>query len=163
MIVIGITGPTGAGKTTALGELQRLGGAIIDCDAVYHELLKSNIALQEELERAFGNLRDEDGAIDRKKLGAVVFRDPAALAALDAWISAAGSEEITYYGTFDIGNQYDAWRRELFDGDSRASWEVMVMREDGSVTSLVSDAPHPIQKIFQNIRAFAERVGGITK
>ena len=35
------------------------------------------------------------------------------------------------------------------------------MREDGSVTSFVSDAPHPIQKIFQNIRAFAERVGGL--
>ena len=83
------------------------------------------------------------------------------LATLDAWMSAVGSEEITYYGTFDIGNQYDAWRRELFDGDSRASWEVMVMREDGSVTSFVSDAPHPIQKIFQNIRAFAERVGGL--
>lgn len=35
------------------------------------------------------------------------------LATLDAWMSAVGSEEITYYGTFDIGNQYDAWRREL--------------------------------------------------
>lgn len=84
MTIIGITGPTGAGKTTALRELEQLGGAIIDCDAVYHELLKSNIALQNELEQAFGPLKDERGAFDRKKLGGVVFRDPTALNKLDA-------------------------------------------------------------------------------
>ena len=48
--IIGITGPTGAGKTTALNEVEKLGGAVIDCDAVYHELLESDIALQSKLE-----------------------------------------------------------------------------------------------------------------
>ena len=84
MTIIGITGPTGAGKTTALNELKKLGGVIIDCDAVYHELLKSNVALQTELENRFGVLTDEQGVFDRKKLGAVVFHDPAALADLNA-------------------------------------------------------------------------------
>ena len=84
MTVIGITGPTGAGKTTALRVLEQMGGVIIDCDAVYHELLKSNIALQSELEARFGVLTDENGLFDRKKLGAVVFKDPAALADLNA-------------------------------------------------------------------------------
>lgn len=84
MTIIGITGPTGAGKTTALRELEKLGGAIVDCDAVYHELLESDIALQNELEQAFGPLKGERGAFDRKKLGGVVFRDPAALKQLDA-------------------------------------------------------------------------------
>jgi len=83
MITIGITGPTGAGKTTALNELKKLGGAVIDCDAVYHELLKSDIALQTALEERFGPLKDENGLFDRKRLGAVVFRDPAALEALN--------------------------------------------------------------------------------
>lgn len=84
MTVIGITGPTGAGKTTALNELEKLGGEVIDCDAVYHDLLKSNTALQNELEARFGVLKDENGLFDRKKLGGVVFHDPAALADLNA-------------------------------------------------------------------------------
>ena len=84
MTVIGITGPTGAGKTTVLKEIEVLGGAVIDCDAVYHEMLESDRALQENLERAFGPLRDGQGAIDRKKLGALVFGDPAKLERLNA-------------------------------------------------------------------------------
>lgn len=84
MLNLGITGPTGAGKTTLLREVEKLGGGVIDCDAVYHELLKSDIALQDKLEREFGSLRDETGAIDRKKLGAVVFHDPKKLETLNA-------------------------------------------------------------------------------
>ena len=84
MIIIGITGPTGAGKTTALREIEKLGGRVIDADALYHQLLASNIPLQRELEERFGPLRDAGGAIDRKKLGGIVFRDPAALSDLNA-------------------------------------------------------------------------------
>ena len=79
MTVIGITGPTGAGKTTALNELVKLGGRIYDADAVYHELLKSNSALRNELENRFGSLTDETGEFQRKKLGAIVFNDKNAL------------------------------------------------------------------------------------
>ena len=84
MTVIGITGPTGAGKTTLLQEVERLGGGVIDCDTVYHELLERDTTLQNRLEQAFGPLRDEAGAIDRKRLGAVVFRDPEKLETLNA-------------------------------------------------------------------------------
>lgn len=84
MIIIGITGPTGAGKTTALGEVEKLGGAVIDCDAVYHELLESDKALQGRLEQEFGDIRDDSGAVDRKKLGAIVFGDPEKLERLNA-------------------------------------------------------------------------------
>ena len=84
MIIIGITGPTGAGKTTALGEVEKLGGAVIDCDAVYHELLESDKTLQNRLEKEFGDIWDASGAVDRKKLGAIVFGDPEKLEQLNA-------------------------------------------------------------------------------
>ena len=84
MRIIGITGPTGAGKTTALNELVKLGGCIYDADAVYHDLLKSSTALRRELEDRFGPLTDEQGEFQRKKLGAIVFADPEALADLNA-------------------------------------------------------------------------------
>lgn len=84
MTVLGITGPTGAGKTTLLREVEALGGAVIDCDAVYHEMLKSDTTLQEKLEREFGPLRDDTGSIDRKRLGAVVFHDAERLETLNA-------------------------------------------------------------------------------
>ena len=54
MKVIGITGPTGAGKTTALNALRSLGGQIIDADAVYHDLTRSSPALRAELEARIG-------------------------------------------------------------------------------------------------------------
>lgn len=79
MIVIGITGPTGAGKTTVLNVLKKLGGCILDADAVYHELLESDLTLRSDLEERFGPLTREDGSFDRKKLGGIVFHDPAAL------------------------------------------------------------------------------------
>lgn len=84
MTVLGITGPTGAGKTTLLREVEKLGGAVVDCDAVYHELLESDIPLQNMLEMEFGPLRDGTGAIDRKKLGSIVFGDRSKLEALNA-------------------------------------------------------------------------------
>ena len=78
MKVIGITGPTGAGKTTALGALLSLGGCVIDADAVYHDLTVSCAPMREELCARFGEIY-RDGVLDRKKLGAIVFQDDKAL------------------------------------------------------------------------------------
>lgn len=60
---------------------------MIDCDAVYHEMLESDTALQDKLEQAFGPLRDTSGKIDRKKLGAIVFHDPEQLKQLNNIVS----------------------------------------------------------------------------
>ena len=84
MKIIGITGPTGAGKTTALGALRELGAWMIDADEVYHRLLEESAPLREALTARFGDIQDKSGKIDRKKLGNVVFRNPAALADLNA-------------------------------------------------------------------------------
>lgn len=85
MIVIGITGPTGAGKTTVLNVLRDMGGAVADCDAVYHDLLRASAPLREELRARFGeSIFEETGDLRRKELGAIVFGDAQALADLNA-------------------------------------------------------------------------------
>ena len=78
MYIIGITGPSGAGKTTALRVLEEMGGQVYDCDAIYHEMLRSDGELLGRIEAAFpGAIKDY--ALDRKALGARVFADPAGL------------------------------------------------------------------------------------
>ncbi len=84
MKILGITGPTGAGKTTVLRAVEDLGGVVIDCDGVYHRLLAESAPLRRELEARFGPLTGADGTFDRKKLGAVVFQDREALSDLNA-------------------------------------------------------------------------------
>lgn len=73
MKVIGITGPTGAGKTTALRVLENMGYEIIDCDALYHEMLKSDESLKQLIREVFGDVFLPDGNLDRKTLANKVF------------------------------------------------------------------------------------------
>lgn len=82
MTVIGITGGSGSGKTTALRVLRDLGALVIDADVVYHELLRSDPALLEAIAARFpGTVHD--GQLDRKALAASVFGDSAALSDLN--------------------------------------------------------------------------------
>lgn len=82
-MIIGITGGTGCGKTTALNVIREMGGIVIDCDAVYHDLLKTDKALLGAIEDRFPGTVEE-GSLNRKKLGSIVFADPAALQDLNA-------------------------------------------------------------------------------
>lgn len=83
MIVLGITGGSGCGKTTLLSRVEARGGFVVDCDAVYHRLLREDAALLGALETRFPGVT-EGGALNRKKLGKVVFDDKKALADLEA-------------------------------------------------------------------------------
>ena len=83
LTILGITGGTGCGKTTALRTLEELGALIIDCDAVYHGLLIENKEMLAEIDSAFPGVVT-GGVLDRKALGAVVFSDTEALARLNS-------------------------------------------------------------------------------
>lgn len=83
-VVIGITGGTGAGKTSALRALEGLGGRVLDCDAIYRELVATNEELRHELVETFGNVFTQEGALDRRKLGDLVFGSPDRMEKLNA-------------------------------------------------------------------------------
>ena len=77
-MIIGITGGTGCGKTPQLKTIAEKGGLILDCDAIYHELLATDISLLNAIETRFPGTV-ENGTLQRKKLGAIVFSDEKAL------------------------------------------------------------------------------------
>jgi len=83
--VVGLTGGIGSGKSAAAEEFARLGAAVVDTDAIAHELTAAGGAAIPELERLFGkDTLGADGAMDRAKVRARVFADPAARKALEA-------------------------------------------------------------------------------
>lgn len=81
-MILGITGGTGSGKTTLLNIIKELGGLVLDCDAIYHRLLQTDPALLKAIEKRFPGTV-ENGSLQRKKLGALVFSNAAALADLN--------------------------------------------------------------------------------
>ena len=91
--VVGITGGTGCGKTTALNVLSERGALILDCDAIYHELTVTSGAMREELIARFGDVYEGD-ILNRKLLGGIVFNDHAALLDLNAITHKYVSEEL---------------------------------------------------------------------
>jgi len=83
MYIIGITGGTGAGKSSAVKALQALGAVALDCDAIYHEVLLNNKDMKAEIEAQFDNV-SIDGEINRQKLSDIVWSNPGSLQKLNA-------------------------------------------------------------------------------
>lgn len=94
-MILGITGGTGCGKTTLLTLIQEAGGLVLDCDAIYHRLLQEDPILLSTIESRFPGVV-ENGALQRKKLGAIVFSDPQALEDLNHITHAAVKKEVCH-------------------------------------------------------------------
>ncbi len=90
MYVIGLTGNIATGKSTVAGMLAELGARVIDADALAHQVVRAGTPAWRQVVDQFGReIVQEDGEIDRARLGAQVFADPAAMARLEAIVHPA--------------------------------------------------------------------------
>lgn len=82
--VVGLTGGIGSGKSAAADEFAKLGAAVVDTDAIAHELTRAGGAAMVGVRRVLGDpFVDATGAMDRAKVRALVFSDAAAKARLE--------------------------------------------------------------------------------
>lgn len=92
-MILGITGGTGCGKTTLLDEISKLGAMVLDCDEIYHRLLREDTSLQHVLQEAFPQAFS-GGRLDRKRLGSIVFSQPDRLLELNRITHSAVKAEV---------------------------------------------------------------------
>jgi dephospho-CoA kinase len=94
-ILIGLTGNIATGKSEVGRMLADLGARVIDADVIAHEVMRPDGRAYSAVVQAFGpQILAADGSIDRAKLGAIVFRDPAALRQLEAAVHPAVIGEV---------------------------------------------------------------------
>ncbi len=72
-IILGLTGGTGAGKTSALDAIRGLGGLVVNCDEVYHQILSENEEFQDAINEKFPGVFNAQRQLNRQKLGKEVF------------------------------------------------------------------------------------------
>jgi len=82
--VLGLTGGIGTGKSTVAGMFAARGIPVVDADALAREVVAPGTLGNAEIAAAWPQVIGADGAVDRKRLGAIVFADPAARARLEA-------------------------------------------------------------------------------
>lgn len=95
MLLIGLTGGIGSGKSTVSARLAHHGATVIDADAITRELQQPGTAVFDAMVERFGDaIVAPDGTLDRQAVADVVFADPAALADLNAIVHPAVGAEI---------------------------------------------------------------------
>ena len=93
--LIGLTGNIGTGKSTVARMLAELGAEVVDADKTAHEVMRAGTSIHAQIVETFGaEVLAPNGEIDRARLGALVFADPAALARLEDIVHPAILEAI---------------------------------------------------------------------
>ena len=94
MIVIGLTGGIGSGKSTVAGMLVGRGAVLIDADEVAREVVEPGRAAYAKVVERFGDdVVAPDGCLDRPAIAAIVFDDPRALADLNAIVDLVARQQ----------------------------------------------------------------------
>ncbi len=95
MLLVGLTGGIGSGKTTVSTALAERGAVVIDADAIVHEVQRPGTEVFAEMVELFGpDIVDADGSLNRKAVAALVFGHPERLAALGKIVHPRVREEI---------------------------------------------------------------------
>lgn len=95
MVIIGLTGGIGAGKSTVSSALQQYGAVVIDADAITRELQQPGRPVFAAMVERFGpGIVQADGTLDRQAVADLVFPDPEALADLNAIVHPSVGGEI---------------------------------------------------------------------
>ena len=145
MLVIGLTGPTGAGKGTVAKLFASFGVQIIDADAVYHALLVPPSPCLDELTVRFGSsILNPNKTLNRPALGAIVFSDQKALSDLNA---------ITHrYVMEQIRSELDRLRKTQVKVallDAPQLFEAGADRDCDVVVSVLADEERRLSRITQ--------------
>ena len=108
MKVLGVTGGSGSGKTVVCRILKEQGGKIIDADKITRNLQAPGQPVYNEIKEYFGNdIIAADGAIDRRKLGKIIFAEREQRSVLNRIVHTRVSQEIkkrieTYWKQGDV-------------------------------------------------------------
>jgi len=122
MLKLGLTGGIASGKSVVAAILRELGFPVLDADSISHKLMEPGQTAHNEIVQSFGaDLAGSSGRIDRHKLAAIVFADPAKLAKLNS-ILHPRVDQIIF-------NQLDDWQKS---GDHAAAFvEAALLIEAG--------------------------------
>ena len=138
MLKVGLTGSIGTGKSTVSKIFKELGAYVIDADQIVHSLLKEE-SVKEKIREILGNVFDDKGEIDKKKVAEIIFNNPEKKKQLEALIHPLVFERI----------QEKIKNIEKKDPDAVVVVEVPLMIETGSYKNydvvIVVYAPEEIQ------------------
>lgn len=143
MLVIGLTGPTGAGKGAVAAIFARYGIPVMDADRVYHELIAPPSSCLQELVETFGKgILLPNGSLNRRALGGIVFNDPVARERLNA---------ITHrYVMEEVRTRMERLRRDGIPVavlDAPQLFEAGAHRACGAVISVLADRRLRLERI----------------
>lgn len=95
MILLGLTGGIGSGKSSVAQLLAARGAVVIDSDAIARELQTAGSPLLAQLSERFGDVLNPDGSLNRAQLASIVFPSPENVKALNAVMHPAIGKEMT--------------------------------------------------------------------
>ncbi|MBO5931071.1 MAG: dephospho-CoA kinase [Clostridia bacterium] len=143
MLVIGLTGPTGAGKGAVATIFEGYGIPVINADRVYHELITPPSSCLQELVEIFGKeILLPDGSLNRRALASIVFSNPAAREKLNT---------VTHrYVMEEIRTRMERLRREevpVAALDAPQLFEAGAHKACGAVVSVLAERQTRLERI----------------